>query len=199
MFPETISTDRLSLEILTEDHLFELYEHASIDADHIEEITEYLNWSPHKTLNESREFIESACEERESGRGVTYVVYPRADQANAGEFGGLCGLTIDWRKRTGTLGIWLRKPLWGRGYSGERADALIAMAFDRLDLELVDVLHHVDNNASRSAIETYVERHGGRKEGMLRNYLVYDDGSVVDTIRYTISQKEFGKNNAQNV
>ncbi len=199
MFPESISTERLSLEVLSEDHLFELYEHVAVDADHIDEITEYLNWSPHRTLNDSREFIESTCDERESGRGVTYVVYPCADEPNAGEFGGLCGLSIEWEKRTGTLGLWLRKPLWGRGYSGERADALLTMAFDRLDLELVEVFHHVDNNASRSAIEKYVDRHGGRKEGVLRNYLVYDDGTVVDSVRYTISQAEFKGATTQNV
>lgn len=196
MFPETIETDRLVLERLTLDHLFECYEHASVDAPHIEEITRYLNWSPHQSLKETRTFIESQQDNWEDGEGAGYVVYPRESEANAGEFGGTTGLSIDWSRRMGTFGIWLRKPLWGRGYSGERARVLMELAFDRLDLDLVTISHHPDNDQSERAINKYVEAYGGRREGELRNHHVTQDGSVMDVVRYSITQSEYRKHRA---
>jgi len=191
MFPEEVTTDRLRLTRLTQEDLFDLYEHANVGAPAIDEITEYVTWSPHRSLKETRDAIEGTIEEYEADEGVTYVVRPREGDPHEGEFGGMTGLSIDWDRRTATLGLWLREPLWGRGYSGERADALMDLAFSRLDLDLVSVSHHPDNEASKRAIERYIEAHGGRREGLLRNELVFHDGTVADEVRYTVSQAEY--------
>jgi RimJ/RimL family protein N-acetyltransferase len=191
MFPEEVATDRLHLERLTQEHLFELYEHARRGAPGIEGITEYVSWSPHRSLGETREFVDRSVEQWNDGEGVTYVLRPTEDETNEGEFGGTTGFGIDWDRRTATLGLWLRKPLWGREYSGERAGALMDLAFSALDLDLVAVSHHPENENSERAIEKYVERYGGRREGLLRNGLLYQDGTVVDEVRYSISQAEY--------
>lgn len=191
MFPEIAETDRLRLERLTMEHLFEFYEHVSVGVPGIDEITQYVTWSPHRSLKETRTFIEEHEKQWEAGESATYVVYPREGEDNAGEFGGCTGLDIDWSRRTGTLGLWLRKPLWGRGYSGERAAQLMALAFERLDLDLVTVCHHPDNEQSEHAVRKYIEAHGGRREGLLRNYLAHQDGTVVDEVRYSVSQDEY--------
>jgi RimJ/RimL family protein N-acetyltransferase len=52
------------------------------------------------------------------------------------------------------------------------------------------VTHHADNEKSRRAIEKYVEAHGGRCEGRLRNWVPYGD-EVADEYRYTITQDEY--------
>jgi hypothetical protein len=59
------------------------------------------------------------------------------------------------------------------------------------DLDLVAVAHYPDNGKSKRAIEKYVERYGGRQEGLFRNNIVYADGTVVDEVRYTVSQTEY--------
>ena len=191
MFPTEVETDRLRLTRLTMEDLFEVYEHVRRGAPDIEEITEHLSWSPHRSLAETREFIEGAEDRWDDGEGITYVLRPRENEANADEFGGTTGFGIDWDRRTATLGLWLRKPLWGRGYSGERAGALMDLAFSRLDLDLVAVLHHPDNEQSKRAIEKYITHHGGRREGRLRNVLPNDDGTVADGVRYSVSQNEY--------
>ncbi|MEF8821885.1 MAG: GNAT family N-acetyltransferase [Halovenus sp.] len=58
---------------------------------------------------------------------------------------GGAGLDIDWGRQIGTLGVWLRKRFWGRRHPGERAEALLELAFEDLDQEVVAVIHHVDN------------------------------------------------------
>lgn len=194
LFPETIETDRLRLEVIRPEtvDVFEFYEHASAGPD-VEEITEYLAWDPHATPKDTLDFVAERGEAFESSDGAAYVIRPKSDEDGAGEFAGDAGFDVDWDRRTMTLGVWLRPRFWGRGYSGERAAAMMTLAFERLDLELVAVTAHVDNEKSNRAIETYVEAHGGRRDGLLRNWRVHDDDPA-DFYRYSISREEWAAN-----
>ncbi|MFC4248848.1 GNAT family N-acetyltransferase [Natribaculum luteum] len=193
LFPETIETDRLRLEAIHDvvDPL-EYYEICSADPD-IDEVTTYLTWDPHETPKETLEFLETVAEKYENGDGGSYLIRPREGEDGAGEIAGDAGFDVDWDRQTMTLGVWLRKRFWGRGYSGERAAALMYLAFERLDLELVAVTAHVDNEKSNRAIERYTEAHGGGRDGLLRNWRV-QDGDPVDCYRYSVSREEWRAN-----
>ncbi|PSP87487.1 N-acetyltransferase [Halobacteriales archaeon QS_4_69_34] len=194
MFPEEIETDRLVLERCCHENLdvLELYRVCS-DADWQEDmaaVTRYMPWEPHETVAESAEFIDDAEKRWEERESADYVIRPADGQEGAGVFAGVGSLHLDWDRRTGRLGTWLRKRFWGRGYSGERAAALMDLAFERLDLELVAVTHHVENEQSERAVEKYIETYGGRREGRLRNWIPYGD-EVADEIRYSVSREEY--------
>jgi ribosomal-protein-alanine N-acetyltransferase len=197
LFPDLVETDRLRLEALTTETVdpFELYEHVRVGAPHVEAVTEHLTWDPHETPRETVEFLETVTEEREAGEGATYAIRPRESEDGAGELAGVTGFSVDWDRRTVELGIWLRKRFWGRGYSGERAAALIEVAFERLDLEAVVVTVQAGNEQSRNAVSRYVEAHGGRHEGLLRNFQTDPTGDTsVDVHRYTITREEYREN-----
>ncbi|OYR60711.1 GNAT family N-acetyltransferase [Halorubrum sp. E3] len=192
MFPETIETDRLRLEPRWPERvdLDECYRICSSDPG-IDEVTEYVTWDPHETKKETLEFLERGRERWEDDEAADYVIRPREGEDGAGEIAGFGGFSVDWEKRTALLGTWLRKRFWGRGYSGERAAALVAVAFEDLDLDLVVVSHLPENEQSQRAIEKYVDRLGGRREGLLRNSITFADGGVHDEVRYSISQDEW--------
>jgi RimJ/RimL family protein N-acetyltransferase len=194
LFPDQLETDRLQLEQLCHANvdLQEFYRICSSD-DAIEEVTQYMPWGPHETIKETKDFIDAIETEWEDGESATYIIRPNVGEANAGKIAGNTGLEIDWERRTGTLGIWLRKPFWGRGYSGERAAALMAHAFEHLDLEIVAVTHNRENEQSQRAIEKYIEAHGGQRDGIIRNGLAYQDGTVVDEVRYTVAKEEYAE------
>jgi RimJ/RimL family protein N-acetyltransferase len=191
LFPDRIETDRLVLEALRTETVDPLtyYEHAS--AEHADEVTIHLPWDPHDHPKESLEAIRDAEEAREAGEQAEYVVRPREGEEGSGEFAGTTGIYPTWDRRTATFGVWLRPTFWGRGYSGERAAAMIDLAFDRLDLEVVAVAHMDGNEKSRRAVERYVERSGGQYEGLLRNFKVNDDGTIVDMHRYTVTSDQY--------
>lgn len=194
LFPETIRTERLRLELLHPEtgDLFELYEAAGKRPD-VEEVTRYLTWDPHQTPKDTLEFVEFAGEQYDAGDGATYVIRPREGEDGAESLAGTAGCSVEWDRRTMELGTWLSKPFWGRGYSGERAAAMMELAFDRLDLDLVAVTAHVDNENSNRAIETYIEAHGGRHEGTLRNWHTFGaDPAAVN--RYSVSKDEWEAN-----
>ncbi|ACM57432.1 GNAT family N-acetyltransferase [Halorubrum lacusprofundi] len=192
MFPETIETDRLRLEPRWPENvdLDDCYRICASDPG-IDEVTEYVTWDPHETKKETLEFLERGRERWEDNEAASYVIRPREGEDGAGEIAGFGGFSVDWEKRTAVLGTWLRKRFWGRGYSGERAAALVEVAFENLDLDLVAVSHLPENAQSQRAIEKYVDRLGGRREGLLRNHITDLDGSVHDEVRYSISQAEW--------
>ena len=191
MFPERVETDRLRLERISHDSVdvFELHE-LYADGDDAEEMFEYWDSSPHETLKETSDYIDEAERLWEEREGAKYVIRPREEEDGAGVVAGTTGLYPKWEKRSANLGILLDRRFWGRGYAGERADAVLSVAFDRLELDLVVAAHVDGNEKSRRAIEKYVERYGGRYEGLLRNWLPLDD-TVADVHRYTISREEY--------
>jgi len=193
LFPETVLTDRLRLARVDIDDAdaLNLYEHWQTGAPNVEETTEYVSWEPYAHPHGVAETAERATQRVEDGEGAMYFLRPREGEKGAGELAGNTGLFVDWDCQVAVLGIWLRKPFWGRGYSGERADAMLELAFDRLDLELVRVSHLPDNQNSERAITKYVERHGGRREGRFRNRVTFEDESVHDTVEYSVSQREW--------
>lgn len=189
-----MESERLRYERLhTEDFdPWELYGHAREGAPHIDEITEHVSWNPYGHPKEAFDWVERCTDRFEAGEDATYVLRPTAGEY-AGELAGLAGMGIDWDRRMGTMGAWLRKPLWGQGYSGERATRFLELAFDRLDLEVVAVTHDPANDNSRRAVEKYIQRFGGRKEGRLRNHIVVD-GDPHDSVRYSVTREEWKQN-----
>lgn len=192
LFPETVLTERLRLERLTPENpaTGELYEYCREGAPDIEEATEYVSWNPYPHLEATRDFQRRAEEKWDDGDAATYVVRPREGE-DAGSFAGNTSLFVRWGHRRVHFGMFLRKPFWGQGYSGERANAMIALSFERLDLSVVVVTHVVGNEKSRKAIERYVKRNGGGFDGTFRNLVVDQDGNVHDCRRYSVTAEEW--------
>ncbi|WP_135820964.1 GNAT family N-acetyltransferase [Halostella litorea] len=190
-FPETIRTDRLRIERLCHDavDLQEYYRICSADDD-IDEVTEFLSWEPHDSIRETKAFVDMVERQWENGESAAYLLRPREPEPGAGDIAGGTGMTVDWERGTGTLGIWLRKRFWGRGYAGERAAAFVELAFERLGLDRVAVEHRVGNERSRRAVEKYVDRFGGSYDGRQRNWAVKAD-EVREQHRYTISREQY--------
>ena len=186
MFPERIETDRLLLERLsrdrvTVDELYDLF--ASGEADRV---FEHLPRSPYETPQEPADALEKAEERWESGDRAEYAVREREN----GRLVGTAALMPDWERRTAWLGLLLHPSAWGEGYSGERAEAMLELAFETLDLELVAVSHGEGNGKSRRAVEKYVERFGGSRDALLRNWYPTDDGTS-DEVRYTVARAAY--------
>lgn len=194
LFPRTMESKRLRYERLHPADVdpFELYEHVKSGAPRVEEVTEYVTWDPYAHPREAFDWIQGCGEQFDRGEAATYVLRPKEGD-RAGAFAGLAGIDPDWDCRAATLGTWLRPEFWGRGYSGERAERMLELAFDRLDLEMVTISHAPENEQSERAIQKYVETFGGRREGRIRNDIVID-GAPRDSIRYSISAEEWAAN-----
>ncbi|MFB6072348.1 MAG: GNAT family N-acetyltransferase [Halobacterium sp.] len=186
MFPETLETPSLRLERLCRDRVDvrEFYEVFAAHGDHADAVFEHVPQEPYETPKEARDKLADAEESWEAGETAEYAVYADGDLA------GYTGLVLEWDRRTGRLGAILDRPHWGNGYAGECASALTELAFDRLDLELVEIGHEAGNERSKRFIEGFVDEHGGQYDGVLRNWTPMAD-EVRDQHRYTITRESF--------
>ncbi|WP_435364510.1 GNAT family N-acetyltransferase [Haloarchaeobius sp. DYHT-AS-18] len=191
LFPDSFETDRLRFERVGLDTVdtLDVYPYYSTE-EGIEQATQYMTWEPHQTPKETWEFVRAMGDRADAGDGKLYALYPKAGEDGAGEFAGTAGLHPDWDRQSVTFGMWLRKPFWGRGYSGERADAFVTLAFDRLDLDLVAVTVLDENEQSKRAIEKYVGRWGGQHDGYFRNLQTHGDDPA-SVHRYSITREDY--------
>ena len=198
LFPSRLETRRLLFEQISHENvgLFELYRVRGREATR-DKIGEYLPWEPHQTPKETADLIDLAESEWNNGKAARYILRTKTDSPDGGEIVGYTKLEVDWPTLTGSLGIWLRKPYWGCGLSGERVDAVLALAFERLSLEVIEAVHQDGNEKSRRAIEKYVDRYGGQYEGLLRNWQKTSDG-IVDVHRYTITAEQYADSPHEN-
>lgn len=191
LFPAVIVTERLRLERerVADADLRARYESLSTDAVDEDELA-YVPLEPFAHLDDARDYVATREERMASGKAGTYRVRPREGEPGAGEVAGEAELFAMWEERTAFMTFGLRKRFWGRGYSAERAAALIRVAFERLELEVVSVTHVVGNENSRRAIRKYVDRFDGEHVGRFRRMHVID-GDPVDLERYTITQSDY--------
>jgi RimJ/RimL family protein N-acetyltransferase len=90
-----------------------------------------------------------ATHEPTAAKGSEYV-YAIAE--TAGTLVGAIGLRPD-RHEHENLGYWIGRPYWGLGYATAAAQAMIALAFEFLDMETVTASHLARNPASGRVME----------------------------------------------
>ncbi|MEJ7812744.1 MAG: GNAT family N-acetyltransferase [Gemmatimonadaceae bacterium] len=103
--------------------------------------------------------------------GLTLAVTSRDD----GALIGAVGIAINLRSSRAELGYWIGKPYWGRGYCTEAAAALVAYAFDVLDLNRVHATHLTWNPASGRVMRKIGMTYEGRLREHERKWGVFED------------------------
>lgn len=191
LLPRVFETERLRFERIHPETLpaRDLYPHVREESG-IADATRFMTWEPHAHPKETMEYIQHTAEANDAADAGNYALYPKAGEDGAGEFAGNAGIGTDWDQRSAELGVWLPKPFWGRGYSGERADAFVELAFARLDLDVVAVTVVDENDRSISAIEKYVDRWGGSHDGYFRHLRPHGDDPA-SLHRYTITRADY--------
>jgi ribosomal-protein-alanine N-acetyltransferase len=193
VFPETLTTGRLRFERLCREYVpvDEYYTLVGREANPtVEEELRYIPRGPVETVGAAADRLEEFERRWDARERAEYALRPRDGEPGSGDLAGTAGLIFAWDRRLAKLAVRLRKRFWGRGYSGERADALLELAFDSLDLDCVAIPVHAGNERSRRAVESYVDRWNGRHEGLLRNDGARSDGPV-DRHRFTVTHEEY--------
>lgn len=89
------------------------------------EVTKYLTWRPHRSVETVREFLGICLTELKEGRWVQWVIMAKEDS----QLLGMIGFKVDGHKAE--LGYALAKPYWGRGYMTEAARAVVKWALEQ--------------------------------------------------------------------
>ena len=82
---------------------------------------------------------------------------------------------------------WYRRSVQRTGINTECKYLLLRHAFERLDCLAVEFRTHVINRQSRNAIE----RLGAKQDGILRAHMILANGTIRDTVVYSILASEW--------
>lgn len=112
--PEIIETQRLRLRPPVMEDAEEIFLRYAQDA----EVTKYLTWRAHKSVETVREFLGFCLRELKAGRWVHWGIAKKDDR----QLIGMIGLKVDGHKAE--LGYVLARAYWNTGYMTEAARAV---------------------------------------------------------------------------
>jgi [ribosomal protein S5]-alanine N-acetyltransferase len=156
--PVSIQTPRVLLRRLTLDDAKDIFETWAQDP----EVTRYLTWHPHRSLEDTRSFLAYCARAWTEGREFSWGIVPRVE----GVLVGTIGLRIDAHR--GEFGYALARPAWGQGYATEAARAVVESALAMPAIQRVWAFVDVENVPSARVLE----KAGLTREGCLRKWYV---------------------------
>ncbi len=111
------------------------------------EVTRFLAWPRHRTLDDSRQFVQFSDTLWQRWPGGPFLIELRAD----GKLLGSSGYTFETEERA-SLGYVLARDAWGMGFASEVVNALVEHA-PILGLQELTACCHVDHRASARVLE----------------------------------------------
>ena len=136
------------------------------------EVTRYLLWSPHKSPDYTRSYLEYLAGRYRLGQHYEWAMVSKAD----GHMIGTCGFSrIECPHNAAGIGYVLNPAYWGQGLVAEAAERVLRFGFDVLGLHRVEARYMVGNDASRRVMEKLGMRFEGVRRGSMLVKGVYRD------------------------
>ncbi|EMY34565.1 N-acetyltransferase [Arthrobacter crystallopoietes BAB-32] len=129
--------------------------------------------------------IRRRMEKQDQGTMVPFTIRRLADEAALG-MTTFCNIDAD-TPRVEIGYTWLRASAQGSGANADCKMLLMTHAFEQLGCRAVEFRTHWMNHPSRAAIE----RLGAKQDGVLRNHTRMPDGTVRDTVVYSVLDTEW--------
>ena len=175
VFPDSVETRRLHLRRPVPADAERIFQTYAQDA----EVTRYLVWVPHQSVDTTRKFI-AFCQDRwASSVAFPYVITRKED----GQLLGVIEVRPDGHRAN--FGYVLARAYWGNGFMPE---AITAMAKITLQPPVyrMEATCDVENRASARALE----KCGFLREGLLRRYIIHPNISPEprDSLLYALTK-----------
>ncbi len=175
----TLETDRLILRKMTPDDAEAVFAYASDS-----EVSRYVLWETHRSIEDSRAFLDLTTSKYESGGEPDWGIVYKGDH----HFVGTCGI-VSWEPyhARAELGYALSRDYWGRSLMAEAVRAIISFGFKKMNLNRIEARCIAENVASARVME----KAGMLYEGTLRQRELVK-GEHRDMKVYSILRDEYG-------
>lgn len=143
------------------------------------EVTRYLAWPRHRTLEDTLSFIQFSDQEWARRPPGPLLIESRED----GRLLGSTGIQLETTS-SGSTGYVLRRDAWGKGYATEALRAMADLA-PKLGLKELHSLCHPDHTASQHVMK----KCGFVQDGLLKEFAVFPNlapDRKVDTLRFVL-------------
>lgn len=149
------------------------------------EVTKYVIFPTHQSLEDTRAFIQLNLEKYEKGQVACWAVTLKDTGALVGT-ADFCWWSLEQRKAE--VGFCFAKEHWGKGYASEALMALIKFGFTYMDLNRIEARCFDENKASARVME----KAGMKHEGFMRD-LIYIKGRFWSIHQHAILKEDYDK------
>lgn len=171
----TLETDRLILRKFQSGDEYSMFKNYCND----ERVCEYLTWAPHKTVENTRIFLNGCCIDKYNS-GLIYkwaIVLKETNEV----IGAIDVVDIKMEKLKVSLGYVLGYDYWGKGYMPEACKKVVDYLFEE-GFKRIEAWHHIDNPKSGRVMQKVGMTH----EGTLKKFDMDKNGVLCDMEMYAI-------------
>ena len=174
----TLQTERLILRRFIIEDAESMFNNWASD----DEVTKFLTWPTHKSIEDSKWFINFCLENYLNLSFYNWVIELKETHELIGNIS-----IVEVLEDTNSmeLGWVIGKKYWGNGYAPEAGNKIIDVMFNEVGAECIFALHDVNNPKSGRAIQKL----GMKYEGIIRQCNKNNQG-IVDCARYSILKSE---------
>ncbi|CAN5162317.1 GNAT family protein [soil metagenome] len=173
----SIETDRLILRKMTPGDADAIFAYASDP-----EVTRYVVWDTHRTIEDSRAFLDLTVRGYEGGADPAWGIVYKGDH----RFVGTCGFaSLEPEHARAEIGYVVSREYRGRGPAPEAVRAMISFGFKEMDLNRIEARCIAENTASARVMQ----KAGMTYEGTLRQR-EFIKGAYRDMELYAILKSE---------
>jgi len=173
-----LCTKSLILKKMTLKDAEDLFEYASDP-----EVTKYITWAPHKSIDDSIDFLKSVLRRYENNEVSEWgIVYKENNK-----FIGTCGYVL-WVPvhSLAEIAFALSREYWGKGLMTEAVKEVIKYGFEKMNLNRIYARCFMENIGSQKVLEKV----GMKFEGILREQM-FIKSKFSDMKIYSILRKEY--------
>jgi len=175
-FP-TLETERLILRKLRLEDAKDVFEYASDP-----EVSKYVTWEPHKSIEDSINFIKFTHERYEKKEGIIWGIVYRENNKVIGT----CDISPVTKHFRAEIAYTLARDYWGKGIMTEAVKEVIRFGFEKMNLNRIQAMCIPENIGSYRVMEKV----GMKYEGLIREY-IYIKGKFQDLKLYSILKREY--------
>lgn len=147
------------------------------------EVTRFLSWEPHGSLEVTKALLKSWVDEYEKLNHYNWAIVYDGDLV-----GSISLVAIDEEVAGAEVGYCMSRRYWGRGIMAEALSAVLAYCFDELAFKEMYAKHHVDNPNSGKVMKKAGMKYLKTEKASLR----LQEDKIVMCDFYEIFNKQLG-------
>ncbi|MGI6669711.1 MAG: GNAT family N-acetyltransferase [Acetivibrionales bacterium] len=180
-----LETERLVLRKLKPQDENDIFEYASDD-----EVTRFLTWPSHKSVENSRSFISFTLGRYEKDEAGEWGIVLKETGKLIGSIG---VVSCDMNNRRAEIGYVLSRNYWGRGIMPEAVSRVVKFAFEEMKLNRIECCHFLLNEKSGRVMQKV----GMSFEGVAREK-IFAKNRYWDVKQYAILRSDWIKRQSHN-
>lgn len=175
-----LETERLILRKINPQDEEDIFEYASDD-----EISKFVTWDTHKSVDDTRKFIKFTLERYERDEAGEWGIVLKENQKLVGAVG-FTGYSV--KNRHAEIGYVLSRKYWGQGIMPEAVNRILKFAFEEMGLNRIECFHVLENEKSGRVMQKV----GMSFEGISRER-IYCKNRYWDVKQYAILRSDWIK------